>query len=100
MIPVEACVCGGDTAKGGPGDEADIGVEVRDEAVIVIAILVIDANLKPQTDSGLPAGASADRDEVAAKQEGVEDPLPLFICPKSGEIVLLLIIISSSVKNF
>ena len=82
LIPVQACVCGRDTSERGPGDEADLCVEMREE-VIILVILVMDTDLQPQPDPRLPPGASSHGHEVAAKQEGVYDSFSLLVCPKS-----------------
>lgn len=64
------------------------------EEAIILNILVIEADLKLQTDSGLPPWATRHGHKVAAEQEGIEDSLSLLICPKSRGIVLLFIAIN------
>ena len=58
MLPVQACVSGRDTAERGPGHEADLGVEMSEE-VIILLILVLDTDLESQPDSRLSSGASS-----------------------------------------
>ena len=48
---VEARVGRGDAAERRPGHEADLGVEMREEADILV-ILTMEADLEPQSHTG------------------------------------------------